>query len=374
MTALATLEGGPVELQSGELGQRYTILAPSFAKWFGSDGRALAQALRRLGHSVLDVDEEDFVPWRWQGTAAKILRRVCSRFWIEDYNEAVLQRAASAAYDFVLVFKGSLLKPETLRRLRDAGRPLFCFYPDLSFQDHGANIPASLQFYDCVFTTKTFHGQREIDRYQIRRLEHVRHGFDPEVHRPLTVSPEILERYSSDVSFVGCWSPKKEAQILHLLRHCEKTNIKVFGLGWKYASREFRDRLGANLRSGVFGDELSIVYCGSKINLGLLSCGVSDSETCDQTTARTFQIPATKALLLHEDTQEVRKLFRDSEEVMLFRTNDELVDQVQTALRDPELRKRLSIAGYERALSVPYDYSSAATSILQYFEARARNQ
>jgi spore maturation protein CgeB len=353
-------------------GRRYTILAPGFAKWWGSDARALAQALRRLGHSVLDIDEEDYVSWRWQGTAPKILRRLFGRVWIDDYNRVVSSQAKSSAYDFILAYKGNLLKPETVQRLRRSGKPLFNFYPDLSFEDHGPNIPAALQFYDCVFTTKSYHGEREKRRYGIRHLEHVRHGFDPEVHRPVSLSPALVKHYQCDVSFVGCWSPKKESQILHLLQRSNGFTVKVFGHGWNYASSEFKRRMGSSLRqTGAFGDELAIVYGASRVNLGLLSCGVSDPSVVDQTTARTFQIPATQSFMLHEDTAEVRSLFKEGEEVLLFRTSDELVEQVNFALKDSDLRSAIRERSYQRCLREPYDYSSAALHIIGYFQQMA---
>jgi spore maturation protein CgeB len=307
------------------------------------------------------------VSWRWQGTAPRVLRRLFSRVWIDDYNRAVLKQAKSSAYDFVLVFKGSLLKPETVRLLHESGRPVFNVYPDLSFEDHGPNIPAALQFYDCVFTTKSYHGEREIERFNIRCLEHVRHGFDPEVHRPLSLTAEMLKHYECDVSFVGCWSPKKEAQILHLLQRANGFSVKVFGLGWNYAADEFKRRLGANLRAGVFGDELAIVYRASKVNLGLLSCGVSNPTVSDQTTARSFQIPATRSLMLHEDTSEVRSFFTEKE-VLLFGSNDEMVEQIERVMKDPDLRVSVREEGHRRCLREPYDYSSAALTIVNHFE------
>jgi hypothetical protein len=315
----------------------------------------------------LDIDEEDYVPWRWQNRSSKVLRRLFGRFWIDDYNRAILQQADAAAYDFVLIYKGNLVKRETVESLRGKNKTLFNFYPDLSFQDHGPNIPSTLGLYDCVFTTKSYHGERELKRFGIRRLRYVRHGFDPEVHRPMKLSAAQLERYGCDVSFVGCWSPRKERQILHLLQNSESLDVKVYGLGWQYAGSEFRQRLGRNLRSGVFGDELAMVYCASKINLGLLSCGVSEPETCDQTTARTFQIPATHSLMLHEDTDEVRSLFHENEEVLLFANNDELVNKVRAALNDESLRLAISARGYQRCLQEPYDYSGAARTICEVF-------
>jgi spore maturation protein CgeB len=365
------LDGSLDELMAQPLHETYTILAPGFAKWWGSDARALAQAFRRLGHRVLDIDEEDYVPWRWQGVVPKAVRRLFGRVWIDEYNQAVLLQAASSSHDFVLVYKGNLLKPETVRQLRESGKPVFNFYPDVSFQDHGPNIPATLRLYDCVFTTKSYHGDRESQLFGIQRLEHVRHGFDPEVHRPIRLSPTLAKHYECDVSFVGCWSAAKEERILYLLRRSNGLSVKVFGIGWGYASSEFKQRMGRNLREGVFGDELAVVYQASKANLGILSCARSDPTVHDQTTARTFQIPATKSFLLHEDTPEVRSLFDDGEEILLFNSNEDLVDKIELALKAPELREAIRERGHERCQREPYDYSSAARSILRYFEKRA---
>jgi hypothetical protein len=345
----------------------YTILAVGFAKWRGSDGRALAQAFRRLGNNLIEIDEEDYVPWRWQGVAPKSLRRLLSPIWIKDFNRAVLDQASSSAYDFVLVFKGNYLKPETIEHLKEHGKPVFNFYPDVSFQDHGPNIPAALGWYDCVFTTKSYHGKRETQEFGIRDLQYVRHGFDPEVHRPVTVSSEVASRYGCDVSFVGCWSPEKEDKLLHILRQLPEVSLKIFGLGWKYASSEFKRRMKLNLRSGAFGDELAIIYCSSKVNLGLLSCSKSDSKLKDQTTARTFQIPATGGLMLHEDTAEVRRFFEEDEEVLLFDGNEDMVEKITLALKSPLLLETIRKKGYERCLREPYDYSSAALEILRRF-------
>lgn len=350
--------------------ESYTILALGFAKWWGSDARALAQAFRRLGHTVLDIDEEDYVPWRWQSVRSKVLRRLFGRIWVDDYNNAVLTQAARSSYDFVLSYKGKLLRPETVARLRETGKPLFNFYPDVSYTDHGQYIPHTLEHYDCVFTTKSYHGEREAKRFGIRQLHHVQHGFDPEVHRPVQLSPELAQHYASDVSFIGCWSPGKEERLLYLLRETSGLCIRVCGIGWNYASSEFKQRLGPHLQRGVFGDELAIVYGASKINLGLLSSASGDPTMRDLTTARTFQIPATKALMLHEDTPEVRSLFKNNEEVLVFNSNEDLVKKVNLVLSDADLRKEISQKGYERCVSEPYDYSSAAQNILRHFKTK----
>jgi glycosyltransferase involved in cell wall biosynthesis len=350
--------------------KRYTILAPGFAKWWGSDPRALAQSFRALGHNVLEIDAEDYVPWRWCGLLPRVLRRLFTWMLVDDYNRAVIKQAESCLFDFILVFKGMYLKESTISFLRSFGKPVYNFYPDVSYTDHGSFIPSALQHYDCAFTTKSFHGKKEIETFRIRNIVHVRHGFDPEVHRPVRLSPAQIEHYGCDVSFVGCWSPEKERLILHILVHRSNIKVVVYGIGWKYAGIGFRKALGKNLRPGAFGDELAIIYNASKVNLGLLSRAAGDPSMADQTTARTFQIPASGSVMLHEDTLEVRSYFEPEKEIMLFKGESDLLMKLDRLLSDDALRASIRENGHQRCMKESYGYSSAAEAIVKKFEAR----
>jgi len=345
-----------------------TILAIGFAQWRGCDPRALAQSFRELGHALIEIDAEDYVPWRWNGFVTRVFRRLFLNALTGDYNRDVLKLAESAEFDFILVFKGMYLQAETLRVLRSYGKPIYNFYPDVSFVDSGDYIPSALCHYDCIFTTKSFHGKREIDEFQIKELMHVRHGFDPEVHRPLKLSAAQMERYGCDISFVGCWSADKERLISLIINSRRNYRVVVYGIGWKYASSAFRNALGNDLRPGVFGDELAIVYNASRVNLGLLSRATSDASLADQTTVRTFQIPASRSFMLHEDTPEVRTYFESGKEIVLFESESDLIVKLDMALGNDALRDAISLNGYERCISEPYDYSSAAETVMHYFE------
>ncbi len=348
----------------------YTILGLGFAKWRGCDPRALAQSFRRLGHKIIEIDNEDYVSWRWNGFLPRLMRRVFIKILVDDYNRVVLKQAESSQYDFILVFKGMYLKAETLRKLRSYGKPIYNIYPDVSFVDHGSYIPDALQYYDCVFTTKSFHGEKEMQAHKIKEIVHIRHGFDPEVHRPVELTPSLLDRYSCDVSFVGCWSPEKERLISCVVNKRKDLKIVVYGIGWKYAAADFKKTLGNNLKPGVFGDELAIVYNASKVNLGLLSRSTSDKSFADKTTTRTFQIPASKSFMLHEDNAEVRLYFQHDEEILLFDNEDDLIDKLDKALGDENMRKEIAQKAYERSWKEPYDYSAPAGRIIKYFELK----
>lgn len=346
----------------------YTILALGFAKWRGCDPRALAQSLRAMGHSLIEIDAEDYVSWRWNGFVTRVFRRLFLWALVNDYNRDVLKQAKSSEYDLILVFKGMYLKAETLRSLRAFGKPIFNFYPDVSFTDHGQYIPKALQYYDCVFTTKSFHGPVEQERFNVADMAYVRHGFDPEVHKPLQLTLAQIEHYGCDISFVGCWSPEKERLISCILAHRRDLKVFVYGIGWKYASNDFKKALGSNLRPGVFGDELVIVYNATKVNLGLLSRAARDSAKADLTTVRTFQIPASGAFMLHEDTPEVRAYFQPDKEIMVFASEADLLSKLDAALGDDTLRETIRATGHKRCLNERYDYANAAESIIKKLE------
>jgi len=321
-----------------------------------------------LGHTLIEIDAEDYVSWRWDSISARILRRLFNNIFVDDYNNAVIKQAQLSVIDFILVFKGMHLKASTVNFLCSLGKPVYNFYPDVSFTDHGSYIPDALRYYDAVFTTKYFHGKKEIDAFQIKEIVYVRHGFDPEVHRPLKLTPAQMEVYGCDVSFIGCWSPEKERVLSHIITHRSNLKVVVYGIGWKYAHTNFKKALGENLKPGAFGDELAIIHNASKINLGLLSRAAGNKNVSDQTTVRTFQIPACGSVMLHEDTEEVRYYFKIDKEIMLFNNEYDLLQKIDKLLNDDILRESLKLQGYERCLKEPYDYSYAANIIIKKFE------
>jgi spore maturation protein CgeB len=323
-----------------------------------------------LGHHLIEIDAEDYISWRWSGFVARVVRRLFIKIFLNDYNRSVIDQAKASNFDFILVFKGMYLKEETLKALRLFGKPIYNFYPDVSYTDHGAYIPAALKHYDCLFTTKSYHGLKEQQAFAISDMVLVRHGFDPEVHRPARLSQAQIEHYGCDVSFVGCWSPEKERLIQHIINNRGNIKIIVYGIGWKYSSNKFKKALGKNLRSGAFGDELAIIHNASKVNLGLLSRAAGDQAISDQTTVRTFQIPASGSVMLHEDTPEVRSYFQPEKEVMLFNGKSDLLLKLDKMLSDESLRRAIRINGYQRCIRERYDYSNAAEAIVKKFRSK----
>jgi hypothetical protein len=331
------------------------------ADWWGSDARAMAAELRRRGHLVMERHYEDYFPTKWRNPLLKAARRVMRGMMARDYNRAVAELLEVKGMDFLLVFKGMLLDPATLERFKAKGIPCYCFYPDVSFHDHGGNIPACLPLYDCVFTSKSYHLADAGLKHLAAEWRFAPHGFDPEVHRPLVADTSGLASYACDVSFVGHWSPKKEDTLAHLRQQLPGIDLKIWGPAWSQARASLRSCWQGR---GAYGDEVAAIYALSKINLGLLSEAGTGSASGDATTARSWQIPGAGGFLLHEDTPEIRAAFDAGSQVALFSDADELAAQVRRFLADDDARRKVAAAGHQRAISEPYTYARAVDLIV----------
>lgn len=337
------------------------------ADWWGSDARSLAAALRRGGHALIEASSEDFFPPQWSKLNLRVLRRLCRSWLVANYNRAILRHVDNPAIDFVLVFKGTMLWASTLEAFGKRGIPLYCFYPDVSFLDHGREIWSCLPLYDGVFTTKSFHMEDPVLRSRVKSLRLVMHGFDPEVHRRLALSQKVQAHYGCDVSFVGCWSPKKERMLTAVAQGCPGRALRVWGPGWGRSASEVRKTWKER---GAYGDELSLIYGATKVNLGLLSEAGGGTTAGDLVTTRTWQIPAAGGFLLHEDTAELGRFFKPGHEIGVFESETDLPQKVTHHLNHSEERLRMLEAAYRRCWESRYTRDAAADEILTFHANR----
>ena len=337
------------------------------ADWWGSDARALAVAFRQLGHAVIEINYEDFIPSHWSSLPLRMFRKASRPLLARDYNRTILRHLNNRAIDFLLVFKGKFLRPETLRRFLGSGLPAYCLYPDVSFLDHGGDIWDCLPLYDCVLTTKSFHVEDAALRNRLKDLHLVSHGFDPDVHRPIRLSGQAQSAYACEVSFVGCWSPKKEQILKGLVEQCPGIDLRVWGPGWGRAGTPARERWRGR---GAYGDELAAIYSSSRINLALLSEAGGGTTVGDQVTARTWQIPASGGFMLHEHTAELERYFTPGCETGVFDSSKGLAEKVRWFLDHEEERLKIAAAGHRRCQEGGYTYLPAAKEILAIHEHR----
>lgn len=320
--------------------------------WHGSDARSAFESLRRLGHAVLVLDEEQYVGTRWRSLGGRILRRGLAGWLVRELTEDATRCLRRFQPDLLFVFKGNWVQAELLRRTRLAGVASANFYPDVSFLAHTRHIPRALPLYDHVFTTKTF-GVRDMqERLGLRQCSFVPPGFDLDLHRPITLNDADRRRYACDVSFIGTWSPKKEALLAAVRAALPGFHLRIWGCQWEKAREA---ALASCVQgTGVTGDEYVKAICGSTICLGLLSEVRQGASSGDAITARTFQIPACGTFMLHERTSEVVQYFVEGAEIACFGSSDELVTRLRHYSAHGDELRAMATAARRRSLESGY--------------------
>jgi spore maturation protein CgeB len=185
-------------------------------------------------------------------------------------------------------------------------------------------------------------------KYGVKTAHFIPHGFDPEIHRKLFISEKDWDKFGCDVSFIGTWSPKKEAWLTALKEKCPDINLNIWGEQW-FKSKSVAIKPCIR-NTAVLGDLYAIAIQCSKINLGILSEQVTGSSSGDLITSRTFHIPGSSGFLLHERNEESVLYFEENKEAGFFDGPEEMAEKVSYFLADKSVRESIQESGYQRAL------------------------
>ncbi|MDQ3698835.1 MAG: glycosyltransferase [Gemmatimonadota bacterium] len=335
----------------------------SCEQWLGSNAYAGMKALRRAGWAVQVVAELEYVPLRWRGHRMRTMGRALRRPAVREFNREVLRQAERTRAEFYLAFKGAYVMPETLRELRRQDVRTYCFYPDVSFRAHGPWLPLALLEYDWIFTAKSFGVDDLRQQLAVTRASVLLHGFDPDLHRPIELRSHDEARYGCDASFIGTWSPKKEALLATLAERRPALHLRVWGEQWHNARAASLARaIGGH---EVTGEEYVRAIAASRVNLAILSERRDGASAGDQITSRTFHIPACGAFMLHERTSELLEIFCEGRDVGCFTGADELIDIIDRSLANEAQRRAIAERG--RVLVTPkHSWDSRIEAILAH--------
>ena len=316
--------------------------------WHGSSCTGLARGFRACGHAVELIGSDLFFPAVDRSLTARGLRRALAPFFRAQYNRHVAAVVRRLRPDFVVVCKGTAIAPATLADIRGRGIWLCNVMPDISVEGHWLLDRRIFGYFEHVFTTKSFGVADFRARLGARGASFLPHGFDPQVHRP--IRPERGRRRSAPrpVSFIGSWTPRKQAYLERLVEAIGWDKLDVWGDGW---GRIRTPALRRAIHDGpVFGDFYAAAVSESRINLGLLYEGHRGARSGDVTTERTFHIPACGGFLLHERTAELADYYEEGRECACFASPGELVEKVSYYLDNDDERVRIASAGHRRCV------------------------
>jgi len=271
-------------------------------------------------------------------------------------NEDLLAAATSSRSTWVWIDKAVWVFPSTIRYIAETGRKLIHFAGDPMIMFHRTRrFISSIPRFDVLITTKPY----EVDLYRqhgAKRVLVVKHGFDPKVfrNRPTTASED--QRFGSDVCFVG----HHEAHYRHLIHAAAQldADLAVWGR-WQRATlgRPWLKRVVRG--NGVWDEDYVAALNTTRIGLGLLT-----HLAPDQSTTRTFEIPACGALLLAERTKEHLDLFEEGVEAEFFDSDGELQEKIHWYLSHEDERRLVAERGMRRVVEGGYTHTDRLRSVV----------
>jgi hypothetical protein len=338
--------------------------------WYGSCARACCHALRRLGCDVTDIDAQTIIP-QWRQRSNRAIARLLQPCIVREYNQLILERASQIRPDILLAFKGTAVTATTLSKLRSSGIALYNYFPDTIPSEQGSTLAEAIREYDCVFYTKKFWSANPPEGLGKRPLVFLPHGYDPEVHRVLELDARDISELTHDVTVVASHTLYKERLLRELVRLMPDLDLHIYGERWTDPPRA--PELRRHIRGmALTGTTYAKAIGAARINLAITSW--TGRIEVDETTTRTFEIPACGGFMLHERTSELLELYEESKEVGCFGSVEELASKIEYYLAHPEERDAVARAGHARCAPA-YSYDQRMKQFLTYtrYGVRAHN-
>jgi spore maturation protein CgeB len=337
--------------------------------WYGSCARACCYALRRAGCDVTDIDMQTSIP-QWRQRTNRAIARLLRPCIVREYNHLILDTASHLRPDMLLAFKGSAVTPATLRSLRASGIPVYNYFPDTIPSEHGSILADAIHEYDCIFYTKKFWATSPPDGLAGRAMVFLPHGYDPDVHRPVELNRNDIQDCAHDVTVVASHTQHKEKLLESLVKLMPGLDLCIYGDRWTSPVRALA--LQRHIQGlPLFGTRYVKAIRAARINLAITSW--SNRVEVDETTTRTYEIPACGGFMLHERTQELLELYDEGKEVACFGSVEELAAKIQYYLAHSEEREAIARAGHARCVPA-YSYDNRVKQILSRYESSRNGQ
>jgi spore maturation protein CgeB len=338
--------------------------------WHGGTCLQRFKALRQMGHQVEGIDTEPPQVHKAKKRlgyriSCKLFQLGLNNFGPRDLagaNRNILERFYSESWDVLWLDKGLTIEPQTLLKVKNkAPQTIIVGYsPDDMFGRHNQSrqFLHHLPFYDIYFTTKSY-GVEELKNLGCPMVIFIGNAYDPEIHKPMTVSLENKQRLGGQVGFIGAYESDRAASLHYLALN--KIKLRVWGPGWHHC--RFRSKHLYLEHKSLWGDQYALGINAFDINLCFLRKVNRDLQT-----TRSIEIPACGAFMLAERTDEHLALFEEGKEAEFFSSDEELLDKVRHYLSHDVERRRIALAGRERCLKSSYSYQHRLQQMLQEIE------
>jgi len=328
-------------------------------------GRFAAKGLQELGHLV-EVFESPLFYSAFEG----LKQLKVSSNSLEQLEQGFLQVVARAIYAKIEAFDPSLvlalaqapLTRQLLTKLRQQGLPTaMWFVEDHQVFKYWRAFAPLYDFFAVIQKEPFWSALRQI---KVDKICYLPLACNPDVHKPLKLTPVEKKRFGSDLSFMGAGYPNRRKAFKELLTY----DFKIWGTEWD-GDPVLEPFVQENGRR-VSTEETVKIFNASKINLNLHS-SIQDKELItggDFVNPRTFEIAGCKSFQLVDKRTLLPELFDLQTEMTVFSSLKELKQKIDYYLKHPQERKALAEAAYAR-VNKDHTYKNRMALLLEFIQS-----
>lgn len=288
-------------------------------------------------------------------------RSVLENQCVEMLSELVLQVVLERKIDILISVAQAPLTPKVLEKCREKGIvTVHWFMEDINRFPTWKQIA---KYYDYFFVIQKDEAIERIREVGGRRVHYLPLACDPDIHTSMTLSPEEMQEFGSDISFVGAGYNNRK----YVFSKFAKDDFKIWGTEWPdiLPFAQMVQRKG----SRISVQDYIRIFNSSVINLNLHSSHEKNGidPTGDFVNPRTFELAACQAFQLVDRRTLLGELFAD-DEIATFETESELKDKINYFLSAPEEREKYIKKSYERVCK-DHTYEQRVQTMLEYVYA-----
>lgn len=261
---------------------------------------------------------------------------------ILEYNRKLLDDVTITNPDVLLILKGEILLPETIRKIRDKNNiilALWCYDSALRFK----NVLEGGKYYHLLYTFEPTDVQQLSEHHLY--ADYLPMAYDPNIYYK---TGEITRK--ADISFVGKLgdNPERKDLLNSVASHCKGHSIDVWGQAWtwynpflQYEYKIKRKALGRCIHNhDVTPECVNMIYNSTKICLN-----IHHRQSKEGVNPRTFEILGSGGFQLVDYKIEMEGLFDIEREIVCYRNKEELVAKIEYFLENDDERRNIARAG-----------------------------
>lgn len=326
--------------------------------------RYSARGFRKLGH---EVELLDFGPFygghralagitKDQGWLTRL-----SQEWLKFLGNILLGKVRQVRPDLVFSLAQAPVEPRLVRALKAEGVLVaYWFVEDFQVFPYWRELAPEV---DVFFTLQKEPFFQELRKAGVRSTAFLPLAADPDIYRPLVLTPEEKRRFGAALAFVGAGYRNRQEFFSGLLDF----DFKIWGSDWPLHSP--LSAVVQNQGARVSEDEAVKIFNASRINLNLHSSpyfpGINPDG--DYLNPRVFDLAAAGAFQLVDRRVQLPDFFQTEVELASFSTLTEARDKIGYFLAHEEERRRIATRGRERCLQ-EHTYARRMQEALEIIE------